>query len=446
MISGLNKKLWILLGIIFLISVFYSFWYQIRPIVDAGAYDRIGWNLARGCGYVENDGNCGYPEPDDAIGRVGPGYEFFLAANYKIFGHRPWIIWIWQAVFRALAAWFVYKIAKLLFEREAGAGKIALLSAALFGFSPDLILLNGLLLIETFFLFLFAAAVYFGLLALVRNELRYTALFSLFLGLSIMTRPTPFLILAAAFAVFLFRSEWKKAFLLLLFPILLITPWALRNWDMYHHLILTSSTGGYDLWVGNNPEATGGFDKTEEIIKFRRQNGIIASDREGWIKYFEFIKEEPLKFIDLQYDKAAYYFSLMRPTGFWPHLSAGEKIATLAFSGMWTLILFAFGLAGLAYMFNSNMLARDGKLSLFFIFAALQPLAVIPIIVETRYRYPFFLFLAIAAAYAVFRTVRGNDIQIRKFVTIAALFLVAISFFDVAKNFGLIAERISDLF
>ena len=33
------------------------------------------------------------------------------------------------------------------------------------------------------------------------------------------------------------------------------------------------------------------------------------------------------------------------------------------------------------------------------VFALLQPLAVIPIIVETRYRYPFFPFLAVFAAY-----------------------------------------------
>ena len=126
-------KLYIILFAVFVASLCYSFYYRIKPVVDASAYDHVGYNLSRGCGYVQDDANCGHPERDDAIGRVGPGYQFFLAVIYSVFGHKIWIVWFFHALFRAVTAFVIYKIALFVFEDNAQKEKIGILAAVFLG-------------------------------------------------------------------------------------------------------------------------------------------------------------------------------------------------------------------------------------------------------------------------------------------------------------------------
>ena len=435
-------KLYIILFAVFVASLCYSFYYRIKPVVDASAYDHVGYNLSRGCGYVQDDANCGHPERDDAIGRVGPGYQFFLAVIYSVFGHKIWIVWFFHALFRAVTAFVIYKIALFVFEDNAQKEKIGILAAVFFGFMPDLIVYNAMLLIETFFLMLFALAIYFLLLSIDSHDNKNILYGSLFLGLGIITRPTPFLILGASFLAFLFLRKIKFAFLLLLFPILLIAPWAYRNYQLHDRIILTSTTGGYDLWVGNNPRATGGFDKTDEIARYRRVNGLVLADKKGWGGYFKFIREEPLKFIDLQYDKAAIYFSALRPTGFWGYLGNWGKVMTLGASFLATLFLFGFGLSGFFSM--GEDLINSTRKRIFILFAILQPLAVIPVIVETRYRAPFFIFLAISAAYMMVKLIfnRANRGRVYRMLSWSFGILFLIISWDAVNNVILIKEKL----
>lgn len=428
-----KKYLIILLAIVFIFNLAYSFGNRIKPSVDAGAYDRIAWNFAQGIGYLEDSSNQGMPEIDNGIGRVGPGYEFFLAGVYKTFGHHIWLIWIIQALFRVFSVFLIYKISTNLFKFHGE--KIGLVAGVLFGLSPDLILIQGLLLTETLVIFLFLSVVYVFLKNLEKCNLKVTALLSLLLTLAFMTRPTFLLVFITVFALFAWKKRYKEALLLLLFPILLVTPWAVRNYQIYDHFIPTSATGGYDLWVGNNPEAKGGFDKTEEIQEIRNKTHIVELDKIGFKKYFSFIKEQPLKFTELQFMKTAAYFSGIRPTGFWPFLNKKpiQQKLTLGASGLWTGFLLLFGIAGGLLMFDKR---KDLKAKIILFFAVLQPLAVIPVIVESRYRYSLFPFLAIFSAYFLVNLYKNRyrtDKMIRVFA-LSVLFMLTVTSVDFSYN------------
>ena len=93
-----KKYLILLLLGIFVSSLAFSFYYKIKLRVDAQAYNSIAWNLVQGNGYVEDKSNAFTPQKDEAILRVGPGYEFFLAGIYTFFGHRIWVVWIFHAL------------------------------------------------------------------------------------------------------------------------------------------------------------------------------------------------------------------------------------------------------------------------------------------------------------------------------------------------------------
>jgi len=197
--------------------------------------------------------------------------------------------------------------------------------------------------------------------------------------------------------VLLWKRYYKETALLFVTTVIIMTPWTIRNFHIYNHFVPTSATGGYDLWIGNNPDAVGGFEKTPEQQRIRDTLHIIELETYGFHKYFEFIKKEPLKFVELQFRKTTMYFSGIRPTGWWSFLKNKpiDQAITLGASGLWTGVLLLFGLSGLWIFFRRK---TDLKSRLFLAFALLQPISVIPVIVESRYRYPFFPFLALFSA------------------------------------------------
>ena len=125
-----------------LLSLGYAFYWHDRPRVDAAAYDKIAWNVAQGLGYIEESVNATTPELDWALIRVGPGYQFFLAAVYWIFGHAVWAVWILQAFLRGASVVLIWLIARRLFPNSP---RVAVGASALFAFTPDLIVVSGLL-------------------------------------------------------------------------------------------------------------------------------------------------------------------------------------------------------------------------------------------------------------------------------------------------------------
>ena len=273
------------------------------------------------------------------------------------------------------------------------------MAAGIFGFTPDLILLNGMLLAETLFVACLVCALYASLQALETGKASLVS--SLWWGVAALVRPTA-LVFAMVYAVYTYVTKRRilSVLAVLLFPIVLLGAWSLRNSLLYHQPLFTTTAGAYALWVGNNQNATGGFDKTPEIQGVRDKYHSVELSKIAMRKYTEFIWEEPLQFTVLQIKKTSMYFSLVRPTGFWFFLAERpvQRLVILMTSSLATGFLFIIGGAGM-YLY---MLRRE-KHYWFLIFSALfQPFTVIPLYVETRYRAPFFLFLALFAAYALY--------------------------------------------
>src|SRR3989344_5368171 len=435
--GGNNLLLGVLLVSIFFVSLFYSLHYRLAPVTDARAYDNIGWNLARGYGYIELEENRENPIIDDSIIRVGPGYELFLAGIYRVFGHDISSVWIFHALARVISTMLLYKIVFLIFKNNSHKKPIALLSAFLFGFSPDLILINGMLLTETLLITGLIIATYFSIRYMEDKRVMTAFYAGLSFGLTALVRPTVLLATVLFFFILLVYRRYKHAALFIIIPVIVVGGWSLRNSFLYERPLFTTTAGSYDLWVGNHSEATGGFDKTEEIQKARNSMHSTELSSFALKKYFTFLSEHPFQFIELQFRKTAIYFSLIRPTGFWSFLRSSplEQILTLVGSGVWTLILFVFGASGAIYLFSTM---GDIKTKLFLLFAFLQPLAVIPIIVETRYRYPLFPFLAVCAAFFMVKFLtetKEKKALYRTFGEVVILF-VSLTFYDIWMNVG----------
>jgi len=141
----LNKSV-ILILIIFLAAflprLFYTF--EVRelpffrtPIIDAKAYDTTAQKIAGG----EWIGESSFWQP--------PFYPYYLAVQYRIFGHNLLIVRIIQNLLGALSCILIYLIAGNIFNRRTG------ILAAILGLANGvLIYYEGELLITTLYIFL----------------------------------------------------------------------------------------------------------------------------------------------------------------------------------------------------------------------------------------------------------------------------------------------------
>ncbi|MCL5935492.1 MAG: hypothetical protein M1543_03250 [Firmicutes bacterium] len=81
----MTKKEWLMFAtlvvVAFVINLSYPHFFKVPPVAnDAVQYDTLGWNLAQGKGYLDENGQ-------PSIWRT-PGYPVFLAGLYWLFGHN----------------------------------------------------------------------------------------------------------------------------------------------------------------------------------------------------------------------------------------------------------------------------------------------------------------------------------------------------------------------
>jgi hypothetical protein len=79
---------------------------------------------------------------------------------------------------------------------------------------------------------------------------------------------------------------------------LLIAPWSYRNYQVFGQFVMISTSGGVNLWMGNNPDATGGYIKIPDEVRIKIK-GMNEVERNQYLKSqgVDYIKENPLEFI-----------------------------------------------------------------------------------------------------------------------------------------------------
>jgi len=388
-----NKFLASIIFISFLLSIFYSFYYQIRPAVDARAYDTIATNIISGNGYREN------PSldltHDLAITRVGPLYEYFLAGIYEIFGHHYGVVWVIQALLHALTAWLVYLITLLVFASDEQKKKISLWASAIIGFYPDLVEISAMLLTETLYLFL--VCLFFYLFFRYFNQQTRWGLISLALvsGLAVLARP-PVLFLVPI-VVFFFWSKRKRLplalFLIILF--LVFVPWTIRNYQVYGEIMPFGAAGNYNFWIGNWHGGDGEQSPQPFHSAFVDSHKVQDINGESIRQFKLFLQEHPVEFLKLTALRINKYFSIIRPMGFWFYQQGIGKLLMLISSAVASVFLFVLGLAGIVRAFKEKNLA----LKYLLVLIVVTPLIIFITVVETRYRFQIYPLLAIFAGY-----------------------------------------------
>ncbi|MBI3299245.1 MAG: glycosyltransferase family 39 protein [Elusimicrobia bacterium] len=250
-----SKTLWALYALALAVRFAHLFWYRgdfwlTVPLLDDSIFESWADLLAKE----------GWRAPSLGAFDFNPAYPYFLAAFRAVFGRSQLVLFAFQHALGAATAPLLYLVARRAFA-DRGAGLAAGALAALYG--PALFF-ESRLLGECWIFLANAAALWLLGRAAGRPWLSW-GLGGLCLGVSAVFRPTAlaFVPAVAVWGLWTLRAERRvlagaaAAFAVGLWLPLL--PFQVRNrlvvpqagWG------LTTSSGGVNLYLGNNPEADG---------------------------------------------------------------------------------------------------------------------------------------------------------------------------------------------
>ena len=155
------------------------------------------------------------------------------------------------------------------------------------------------------------------------------------------------------------RRRLQAAALLGAATALVLMPWALRNQRQFERFLLTTTHGGYTLWLGNNPEfydflrsAAWGevWDSTEvddlyNRIRERFAHDELAADRWAREQALDTLANQPGMFVRASAFRVSSLWGLI-PHRLAEHESVGRRLARHGV-GAWYGLLFLFAICGL---------------------------------------------------------------------------------------------------
>ncbi len=202
--------------------------------------------------------------------------------------------------------------------RRLGGDRAGIVAAWTLALLPRALLMACLLASENLY-----SPILFGLVWVLvesgraRNTSRLAALAGLLLGLAALTRTVayymfPIWILPALAA----RRKWRRILgelaLLLLVQHAIMLPWALRNRAVLGRFLFTNTAGGYGLYLGNNPKATGDwYDGSADLNKVEPNvfaHGALAIDDLSRRVAWQWMRENPREALRLYFVKFGIIF------------------------------------------------------------------------------------------------------------------------------------------
>ena len=246
------------------------------PVVKrADVYSDIAVNLARGHGFVAEAGG----EP--IIWRA-PLYPAFLAAVYALFGEENETgVFIAQAALDSVTAVLIFYMGTRLFGETVG-----LLSAVSFALHPLSAYYSLRFLSEPLFTLAFTAVIAAWIAAVTTRRLMAYLAVGALIAVAALVKPVALGLwpLLATCVVYQLRDEPGRALsaatVLTLACLMVVAPWALRNYRETGEVVAVATGGGYALWLGNQMVSEGKEDwEVDEMTRvqlFERRGAVIT--------------------------------------------------------------------------------------------------------------------------------------------------------------------------
>jgi 4-amino-4-deoxy-L-arabinose transferase-like glycosyltransferase len=279
--------------------------------------------IARGYGYVY-DLESGKPTAAYPV-----GYPAFLAVLFRLTGPSTLIAKLANVVLSVSCVYFTYLLALRTFDRAT-----AVFSALFMALLPGVIVYNSLVCSDILFVTLTTLTMVLTLCHIDQHT-RGTVI-ALLTGLAngamALTRSIGLALLPlwvwVRWVVVSRHSRMSSARWVVAITVgtsLVVMPWMFRNYLHFHKIIPVSINGGANFWIGNNPQAYGGFmfprDEAHNPL-LPLIGDEVAVDELGYRLGLEFIRQNPGRVLKLLPAKVFYLFNSNDQGLHWNRLSA----------------------------------------------------------------------------------------------------------------------------
>ena len=260
-----------------------------------------------------------------------PVHPLYLSLVYKIFGPNPLASRIIQALLSAVTTIILYHFTRKVLDPET-----AFVTYLIAAFYPYYIYYTGVLLNETISIFLLILSFWIFELMKEKDKIIYPLMFGFLLTLLVLARSVflLFFIIALALVLLTIRKGLKKAALMTLAFIVTVSPWVIRNYNIYNQIIIMPTKGGWNLWERNNyrlnpdfleiehPELKKSFKiisdsdkknlKRRDLTFYPDLKGKNEPERDEIFKnmFKEFVKANPVIYLKLCHIRAFEFFRI----------------------------------------------------------------------------------------------------------------------------------------
>ncbi|HEY3316885.1 MAG TPA: glycosyltransferase family 39 protein [Coriobacteriia bacterium] len=287
------------------------FWIAVvhaEPVSDFAFYFSRAGDLAAGKGYLL----AGHP-----TAYWPPGYPFFLAAFFRLFGSSLVVVRLLN-----VAMWTASAVLMCLFGKRLGGPSAGLVAGLVVALYPEYVFFTGLVASEG--LFVLQMSVVALLLAVDprsrRQRLAIAAAAGLLLGWGVITRPASVLLpLTLCVAVWLLRRReqgFTTALVIGICALLAMAPWVIRNRVVMGEWVIATN-GGTSVWGGAHEGSTGTFLRPDEPMPWMRRmtttRDELHNNAEGGKAAVAFMREHPWAWLSLAPTKLSGLFA--EPTG-----------------------------------------------------------------------------------------------------------------------------------
>jgi 4-amino-4-deoxy-L-arabinose transferase-like glycosyltransferase len=279
--------------------------FHAQPESDYLAYRTMAVNLIEGRGIIDNLGN---------YAMYNVGYPLFiLAPVFGLFGNNLLPAQLINALLGVTCSVLCYAIAS-----EIGCGRTGrLLAAALWALYLPSMLYAEHLAKENLMTVLMAGVIWCAVRLLKDVSLRTAASCGILLGLLVLTGNSGLALLLTALAAifFAFASVTRKFVLFSVIVILAVcvtAPWIIRNARVLGSPVLNTN-GGFNLYLGNNPAATGYFISIAETPRGKtweqlRSQGELHASEVLRHEAIDWISKHQWQFVELALYKAVLFW------------------------------------------------------------------------------------------------------------------------------------------
>jgi 4-amino-4-deoxy-L-arabinose transferase-like glycosyltransferase len=274
-ITSVNRRWWlagiVALGLALRLAVSDVFDPAPPLFSDAEYYDAVARSLSGGDGHSVLVTEDAFLPGGPPTAFFPPGYSFFLALPYALFGPNLEVAHLANIAAGVVTVLLVYLIGARLLGWRAG-----LLGAFIAAIFPSLVFWTPVLLSETVFTCMFAAALLACVCSLTDDtsiSWRMAALTGVLTGAAVLVRGPALVLLPVAILWWYLISRRPREALIgggaaILGAAVVLTPWMMRNIIVFDSPVLLSTNFGYNLRVGHASYSTGRFIHPADIYEF----------------------------------------------------------------------------------------------------------------------------------------------------------------------------------